>query len=344
MMSNEITTLSSLAVEINTLSDCANNFANQAVIYAARCGEKLLLAKAQCKHGEFKEWIEKNCSVSYSYACSFMKLAKDMPELLNANVQTSVHLKLNQAISLLNAPEEVKTEVTARIEAGEDVSIKEIQRLKQEQALMKIELDDAHNQLKNIPILSDQYQKLSIKLTDAQVALNEREKMQEQIIDAKVSEARAKILLEKSAEIQRKQKEIDDLETKLIHAKKEQDKAIKDGVAREISVREIEVKQLDYQITSMKAVANELREVVSILDKEHGALKTHQENIKAIKSAHEDIRSAIILAGEDKTPVELIHDWNNLLFVHESLLTELRKFCNRDLHAVFVEGQLLELV
>ena len=177
-MSNEITTLSSLAVEINIINEQVEHHKNQAVIYAARCGEKLLLAKAQCKHGEFKEWIEKNCSVSYSYACSFMKLAKDMPELLNANVQTSVHLKLNQAISLLNAPEEVKTEVTARIEAGEDVSIKEIQRLKQEQALMKIELDDAHNQLKNIDIMSRQYQELSLQLVDVQLELNEREKMQ----------------------------------------------------------------------------------------------------------------------------------------------------------------------
>ena len=39
-------------------------------------------------------------------------------------------LGLSQAIELLSAPEEIREEVTAKIEAGEDVTIKEIQRLK----------------------------------------------------------------------------------------------------------------------------------------------------------------------------------------------------------------------
>lgn len=63
-----------------------------------------------------------------------MKLAVDMPELLNSNRQTSSDLNLNQALELLSAPEEVKTEVTAKIEAGEDVTIKEIQALKKQAA------------------------------------------------------------------------------------------------------------------------------------------------------------------------------------------------------------------
>jgi hypothetical protein len=214
-MSNELTTLSTLAAEINIINEQVEHHKNQAVVYAARCGEKLLLAKAQCKHGKFGTWLKENCTVSQSYANSFMKLATDMPEILYSNSHTCVNLGLRQAIALLSVPEEVKAEVTARIEAGEDVSIKEIQRLKQEQALMEIELDDAKNQLKNIPIMSDQYLKQSIKLTEVQVALNEREKMQEQIIDAKVNEERAKLLLENSAAIQRKQKEVDDAMDKL---------------------------------------------------------------------------------------------------------------------------------
>jgi chromosome segregation ATPase len=352
-MSNELTTLSTLAAEINIINEQVEHHKNQAVVYAARCGEKLLLAKAQCKHGEFQQWIEKNCRVSYRHAANFMKLAKKYPELLDTSKVQSIALlpNLTQAIYLLDAPEEVKAEVTARIEAGEDVSIKEIQRLKQEQALMEIELDDAKNQLKNIPIMSDQYLKQSIKLTEVQVALNEREKMQEQIIDAKVNEERAKLLLENSAAIQRKQKEVDDamdklnaLESKLSDAKKEQEKAIKDGIAREISSREIEVKQLDYQIRSLKNEVGELRESACLLDKQHGALKTHQESIKTIKLAVTDIRLAVELAQDDITPVELMNDWQEVNFALISLSKRLSVFCNRGVHSVVVEGQLLESI
>lgn len=115
------------------------------MIYAAKSGQKLLLAKAQCNHGEFKSWLDENCKLSYTNAKNFMQLSSKMPELLNG--QTSDHLKLSQAISLLNAPENVKVEVLEKIESGEDVTIKEIQRLKKEAADLLAEKQAVQNDL-----------------------------------------------------------------------------------------------------------------------------------------------------------------------------------------------------
>ncbi len=45
---------------------------------------------------------------------------------------TGVLPSITQMIELMTAPDEIREEVTAKIEAGEDVTVKEIQRLKKE--------------------------------------------------------------------------------------------------------------------------------------------------------------------------------------------------------------------
>jgi hypothetical protein len=126
---NELS-LNTLAIEINCLNEQVEHHKNQAVAYAARTGEKLLLAKAQCSHGEFGDWLKANCTLSQSYANSFMRLAIDMPEL--SNLHSSVNLGLKQAIALLSAPEEVKTAVLEKIESGEKITVAQINQLKKE--------------------------------------------------------------------------------------------------------------------------------------------------------------------------------------------------------------------
>lgn len=60
-----------------------------------------------------------------------MKLAKEYPEYLDSNTQPVAYLpSMKQAIELLSAPDEVKSEVTAKIEAGKSVTVREIQELK----------------------------------------------------------------------------------------------------------------------------------------------------------------------------------------------------------------------
>lgn len=134
-MSNELTPLLTLAVEIDALNEQANIYANQALVYAAKCGQKLLLAKAQCNHGQFKSWLDENCKLDYPRATQYMKLTTEFPKLLDSsNVGSSQLLNLTQAIRLLGASEEVKNEVLSRVENGEEVTQREIQRLKKEAA------------------------------------------------------------------------------------------------------------------------------------------------------------------------------------------------------------------
>jgi hypothetical protein len=124
--------LKDLAVEINLLNEQVEHSKSQALIFAARTGEKLLMAKAQSKHGEFGAWLLDNCTVSQSYANSFMKIAVEMPHLLISNSHSSVNIGLKQAIELLSATNEVKNEVIAKIDAGENVTVNEIKQIKKQ--------------------------------------------------------------------------------------------------------------------------------------------------------------------------------------------------------------------
>lgn len=70
-------------VEMKTLPE-AINAAHEAVketgrvtlLKAKEAGDLLLQAKAQCAHGEFKAWIEENCTFSYRTAAAYMRVAK----------------------------------------------------------------------------------------------------------------------------------------------------------------------------------------------------------------------------------------------------------------------------
>ena len=76
-------------------------------------------------------WLHEGKIVARRY----MKIAKEMPELLDSNhVTLRVLPSISQAIHLLSATEEVKTDVIEKIESGEKVTIAEINRMKKEMA------------------------------------------------------------------------------------------------------------------------------------------------------------------------------------------------------------------
>jgi hypothetical protein len=79
---------------------------------------KLNEVKAALPHGEFGMWLEGNCRVKHRQAQRYMKLANEMPHLLEANTSSSTFLGLEAAMTYLSAPEEVKAEVEAKLEAG----------------------------------------------------------------------------------------------------------------------------------------------------------------------------------------------------------------------------------
>ncbi len=63
------------ADDVNDAHRLARGNAESAVQHAIRCGELLLQAKAQLKHGEFKPWIASSCEFAYSTAKRYMKAA-----------------------------------------------------------------------------------------------------------------------------------------------------------------------------------------------------------------------------------------------------------------------------
>lgn len=134
---SEIST-ATLAIEINALNDELEFSMGYMLSKAALIGQKLNQAKQQLPHGEFGDWLKVNCRVTQRQAQKYMKLAIDMPELLNSNTKFTSHLKIEAAYALLSAPDEVKQEVQAKLDNGESVTQKEIQELKRQN---KAEID-----------------------------------------------------------------------------------------------------------------------------------------------------------------------------------------------------------
>jgi len=129
-----------LANEANKHIGAGDAFYKTAIIHYAKAGAALLKAQESYKDKEdFEFYRNQYIRVGRSQAYSYMRLAREMPQLLEESVQLNGLPNLSQAIALLSAPEEVKTEVMQRIEDGEDVKIKEIERLKAEKKTLEIE-------------------------------------------------------------------------------------------------------------------------------------------------------------------------------------------------------------
>ena len=345
-MSNELTTLSTLAVEIDALNEQANIYANQALVYAAKCGQKLLLAKAQCNHGEFKSWLDDNCKISIRHAQNYMKLAANMPELLNQNTQSIAYLpSITQAIELLSVPEEIREEVTAKIEAGEDVTIKEIQRLKKEAADLLASKNALQNDLMSkVQRLDEAEAKVRFQNLTVESVTKQNDDLRN-LIDVKVSqgisEARASLIQENQDAIAQAKREAENAKAEIERLKKDQAKAIKDGVFSEIQKRKTEIDQLEYRCESLQKQTTDLSNARNLLEKENGIVKQHLESISTIGEAIQDIKSALYLAEErGAIPVELINEWSALNYALSGVSKEFVAFCNRESHAV-IDGDSL---
>jgi hypothetical protein len=146
---NQMLACATLAGEINGLNSSLEQQKDSLLITAVKLGAKLSEAK-QTVERDFEGWLEDNCpDIKRTNAYNYMKLSREMPELLNDSVQsTGRKLGLTQAIALLSASEEVKEEVMQRIENGEDVKIKEIERLKQTNKFLSDRLKNADEEKK----------------------------------------------------------------------------------------------------------------------------------------------------------------------------------------------------
>jgi hypothetical protein len=172
--------------------------------------------------------------------------------------------------------------------------------------------------------------------------------------DEKLAIERATLILENSNALQNAQKLIDDAQDtierlqqqstdQLERFKKEKDKAIRDGISLELSKRENELRQLDYQVESLQKQTAELRNARDLLDTENGIIKQHQESIKDVGGAIQDIKAALYLANESGSiPIELMNTWHSLHVAFTELAKEFNAFCSRSANSVVIDGNALE--
>jgi hypothetical protein len=74
--------LTVLAAQIQKEYGIATKNVRNGLSHAIRCGELLLEAKAQIKHGSWLPWLKKSCVIPQSTANLYMRLAKSKCELL----------------------------------------------------------------------------------------------------------------------------------------------------------------------------------------------------------------------------------------------------------------------
>jgi len=78
--------LTALAWEINDAHQEVQDHTKGMLLAAKRAGEKLLEAKKEVPHGQFKAWVEAHCRCSYRTAQDYMQVAK-LAVSKNANLR-----------------------------------------------------------------------------------------------------------------------------------------------------------------------------------------------------------------------------------------------------------------
>jgi hypothetical protein len=69
--------LAELAGRINAEHEAGERATRRGLEHFRAAGDALLQAKADCGHGRFKAWVEKNVKVSYRTAAVYMRLARE---------------------------------------------------------------------------------------------------------------------------------------------------------------------------------------------------------------------------------------------------------------------------
>lgn len=95
--------LGALAEQINSAhNECVQSI-KEGLRHAIKAGELLQEAKALCAHGEWGRWLVQNCTVSERTAQAYMRVAREMPRLLESKAQHVADLSFRDALQLLES-------------------------------------------------------------------------------------------------------------------------------------------------------------------------------------------------------------------------------------------------
>lgn len=140
-------------------------------------GQDLILIKAELGHGQFLPWIEMHFDMGQTQAHRFIQVAERFGQIHQfGEFKPSVLYEL----AAPSTPESVVQEVSAKVEAGEVVSVKEVQELKRQAKEAQTEKERLQREL-NVNKQANEF--LKKDLSDMEVfykkTLSERDALQE---------------------------------------------------------------------------------------------------------------------------------------------------------------------
>jgi chromosome segregation ATPase len=235
---------------------------------------------------------------------------------------------ISQVIELLNAPEEIREEVTAKIEAGEDVTIKEIQRLKKEAAEAVAAKDTIQF------ALTEKQARLDWLEMDKKAIHEQNDRLRNTLafeVDKRATEKleleRAKLTLENQEAIAQSKRIAENAVAELERLKKERDNQIKLGVSSELQKYDSEIAQKTRQIEYQKQELEKMQKIKHELDVEVGALAVHKKAIEKIKDNLSFLAVSFSDAFETETiPTETVSDWTAIYDALNKLVTQMREW------------------
>lgn len=93
-----------LAQKINEAHRACEKAGAAALEYALRCGEMLIKAKQQTKHGNWLTWLGENFAGSEDTAQNYMRLARHREDIVEPNTEHVRYSGVREALSALAAP------------------------------------------------------------------------------------------------------------------------------------------------------------------------------------------------------------------------------------------------
>ena len=101
-------TVADLAARIRAEHEAVVSAMTRGIEHAMACGDLLIEAKAQLKHGEWLPWLRDECPISEQMAQRYMRLAKHRAEIEAANPSWMTDLTLTDALQLIAQQTEAK--------------------------------------------------------------------------------------------------------------------------------------------------------------------------------------------------------------------------------------------
>lgn len=267
-------------------------------------GERLLLVKEKLPHGQFLKWVEAECGYGERSVRDYMDIAREFAS--NRHRGADLPLRAKRLLAAPSMPEDAKKRIYERIDAGENVGVREIE-------------DERKRALEAIRRAEEAESQLADKDAAAKRAEREAEKAKR---EAEAAQAKASDLLgqvnmlrenadavrikaereaqEKAAEErQRLLSEIEKAKAEAERVRQEAEAAAKaqaEAAAQaELAKVEADVKEARRKEAEARAAVERLREQKDRLD---AMIREQQEVAKRLSSADHEVSELLKAADE----------------------------------------------